>query len=416
MKRVVVTGIGVISAAGEDKETFYNNLIEGKPCIEKVDNFDVSLFTSKIASQDLEFDPSRSGIKDSKRMDRYVQFAVASAKQAVSDSGLDIEKTDTRRVGVILANAICGTRFMEEEFLFVTDWGKHPIDFRKSRPYLYDAAMFNTPSAEIAAIYKTGGMNCTISTGCTAGTDSLGFAYELIRDARQDIIIAGASEAPITPITFGAFDVVNVLAKNNEEPHRASRPFDNKRNGFVISEAAGILIMEELEHAKRRGAHIYAEVIGYGTSCNAYHMTDLPADGEPMARCMEEAIRDAAIKKEEIGYINAHGSSTRQNDAFETDAYKKVFADYAYKIPISSIKSMIGHPLAAANAVESVLCCMVFEKGYLPPTINQEEPDPKCDLDYIPNKKRESMPDYILKTSSGFSGIHSSIIFKKWSS
>jgi 3-oxoacyl-(acyl-carrier-protein) synthase len=348
-------------------------------------------------------------------MDRYVQFAIAAAKQAVEDSKIDIKKINTKRFGVILANAICGTRFMEEEFLLVTDWGKKPIDPRKGRPYLYDAAMFNTPSAEIGAIYHTQGLNCTVSTGCTAATDSLGFSFELIREGRQDIIIAGGSEAPVCPITFGAFDVVNVLAKNNDEPHKASRPFDNKRNGFVISEAAGVVILEELEHAKKRGAHIYGELIGYGTSCNAFHMTDLPEDGEAMERCITDAIKDAGIKNEDIDYINTHGSSTRQNDVFETNAYKAVFGDYAYKIPISSIKSMIGHPLAAANAVESVLCAMIFEKGYLPPTINQEEPDPKCDLDYIPNVKREYMPNYILKTSSGFSGIHSSIVFKKWS-
>ncbi len=413
-RRVVITGLGIISAAGEEKNEFYQNLINGKPCIERVENFDVSLFVSKIASQDLDFDPLKFGITEHKRMDRYVQFGIAAAKQAVEDSKINFRKLEQRRCGVILANAICGTRFMEEEFLLVTEWGKKAIDPQKGRPYLYDAAMFNTPSAEVGAIYETQGINCTVSTGCTAATDAFGFAYELIRDGRQDVIIAGASEAPVCPITFGAFDVVNVLAKNNDEPHKASRPFDNKRNGFVISEAAGVLILEDLEHAKKRGVDIYAEIMGYGTSCNAYHMTDLPENGEPMARCMEIAISEAGIKKEEIGYINAHGSSTRQNDAFETDAYKQVFGDLAYKIPISSIKSMIGHPLAAANAAESVLCCMIFKEGYLPPTINQEEKDPKCDLDYIPNVKRKLMPEYILKTSSGFSGIHSSIVFKRW--
>ncbi len=413
-RRVVITGIGVISAAGEDKDTFYNNLIAGKAFIERVNNFDVSLFLSKIASQDLSFDPLNFGIKDHERMDRYVQFGIAAAKKAVEDSSISLDVLKDYKCGVVLANAICGTRLMEEEFLLVTDWGKNPIDPRKGRPYLYDAAMFNTPGAEISAVYGTKGINCTVSTGCTAGTDSLGFAYELIKEGRQDVVISGANEAPITPITFGAFDVVSVLAKNNDEPHKSSRPFDNKRNGFVLSEAAGILIMEELEHAQKRGAHIYAEVVGYGTSCNAYHMTDLPENGEPMAKCMRDAMKEAGIKPEDIGYINAHGSSTRQNDSFETDAYKRALGDFAYKVPISSIKSMIGHPLAAANAVESVMCCMVFEKGYLPPTINQEEPDPKCDLDYVPNKKREVMPEYILKTSSGFSGIHSSIIFKKW--
>lgn len=413
-KRVVVTGIGVIAACGEDKETFYENLIEGRSFIEKVENFDVSLFNSKIASQDLGFDPLKFEIRDFGRMDRYVQFSLAAAKQAVEDARIDFKKTDRRRCGVVLSNAICGTRFMEEEFLFVTDWGKNPIDPRKGRPYLYDAAMFNTPSAEISAVYNTQGMNCTVSTGCTGATDALGFSFELISEGRQDCVISGGTEAPITPITFGAFDVVNVLSKRNDQPHKASRPFDNKRDGFVISEAAGVLILEELEHARKRSAPIYAEILGYGTSCNAFHMTDLPDDGEAMERCMREAIEDSQVKIEDIGYINAHGSSTRQNDIFETAAYKSVLGDYAYKVPISSIKSMIGHPLAAANAVESVLCCMVFKRGYLPPTINQEEPDPKCDLDYIPNKKRQLMPEYILKTSSGFSGIHSSLVFKKW--
>lgn len=413
-KRVVVTGIGIIAPCGEDKDVFYKNLAEGRPFIERVENFDVSLFNSKIASQDLNFDPLEFGIEEYPRMDRYVQFAIASAKQAVGDAGLEFKKLNLKKCGVVLANAICGTRFMEEEFLFVTDWGKKPIDPRKGRPYLYDAAMFNTPSSEISAIYNTQGINCTLSTGCTAGTDSLGFAFELIREGRQDLVITGASEAPVTPITFGAFDVVNVLSKRNDQPQKSSRPFDNKRDGFVISEGAGVLILEELEHAKARGVAIYAEVVGYGTSCNAYHMTDLPEDGRPLTRCIEQALKDAGIRQDEISYINAHGSSTRQNDTFETDAYKKAFGEYAYKIPISSIKSMIGHPLAAANAVESVLCCMIFKKKYLPPTINQEEPDPKCDLDYIPNTGRELMPEYILKTSSGFSGIHSSIIFKNY--
>lgn len=416
MKRVVITGLGVISPAGEDKETFYNNLVAGKPFIEKVENFDVSLFNSKIAAQDLAFDPLNFGISpdDAKRMDRYVQFNIAAAKQAIQDSKINLDKVNLYQAGVVLANAICGTRFMEEEFLLVTDWGKKPIDPRKGRPYLYDASMFNTPSSEIASIYNLKGINCTISTGCTAGTDSIGFAYELIKEGRQELIVAGAGEAPITPITFGAFDVIGAISKRNDEPQKASRPFDKKRDGFVLAEGCGIMVVEELEHAKRRGAHIYCEIIGYGTSCNAYHMTDLPEDGLAMVQCIEETFKDAKLEKEKIDYINTHGSSTPQNDVFETNAYKLFFGDYAYKMPTSSVKSMIGHPLAAANAVESVLCAMIFEKNILPPTINLDEPDPKCDLDYIPHKAREKRVDYILKTSSGFSGIHSSLIFKRW--
>jgi 3-oxoacyl-(acyl-carrier-protein) synthase len=228
-------------------------------------------------------------------------------------------------------------------------------------------------------------------------------------------MIAGASEAPVTPVTFGAFDVVNVLSSHyNDNPEAASRPFDNKRDGFVISEGAGILILEELNHALKRNAHIYAEVLGFGTSCNAFHMTDLPADGTAMASCINLALQDSSLKPQEIDYINAHGSSTRMNDIFETSAYKMVFGDYAYKLPESSLKSMIGHPLAAANAVELVVCSMIFAKNILPPTINQEEKDPLCDLDYIPNEARAQKVDTILKTSSGFSGIHSALIIKRF--
>jgi 3-oxoacyl-(acyl-carrier-protein) synthase len=274
--------------------------------------------------------------------------------------------------------------------------------------------MFNTPSSEIANLWKLNGICTTVSTGCTAGTDSVGLSLEMIQDGRQDVIITGASEAPITPITFGAFDVVNVLSTLNDEPAKASRPFDDRRNGFVISEGCGILILEELEHALRRKAKIYAEVLGYGTCNNAFHMTDLPADGEAMAECITLALEDADIAPDKIGYISAHGSSTKQNDVFETAAYKKVFQHLAYNIPISSLKSMYGHPLAAANAVELVACALIFKHNFLPPTINQEVPDPLCDLDYIPNTGRKEKVDYILKTSSGFSGLHSSLILKRW--
>lgn len=312
------------------------------------------------------------------------------------------------------ANAICGTKWMEEEFALVTDNGKNPIDPTIVRPDLYDASMFNTPSSELAAKYGLKGVCNTISTGCTAGTDSVGFSYETIMDGDTDIMITGASEAPICPMTFGCFDTVNVLSTLNDEPEKASRPFDAKRNGFVISEGAGLLIVEELEHAKKRGARIYAEIIGFGTTNNAYHMTDLPANGEPKAKCIRLALEDAGVKPEDIDYINGHGSSTRQNDVFETNAYKMVFGDHAYNIPITSLKSMIGHPLAGANGVELVISSLTMERNILPPTINQETPDPECDLDYVPNVKREKKVNYLLKTSSGFSGIHSAMVLKRY--
>jgi beta-ketoacyl-acyl-carrier-protein synthase II len=415
-KRVVVTGLGVIAPSGIGLEEFWRNISGGVSAVTKVTNFDVSQFNSQIAGQVEGFVPRHFGLseEEAQRMDRYVQFALAAAKMAVEHARLDFNHVDKRRVGVILANAISGTKYMEEEFLRVTHNGKEPIDPRLVRPDLYDASMFNTPSSEISNLWKLKGICTTVSTGCTAGTDSVGLSFETIQDGRQDVIITGASEAPLTPITFGAFDVINVLSVYNDAPAKASRPFDGKRNGFVISEGCGILILEELEHALRRRANIYAEVLGYGTCNNAFHMTDLPADGEAMAECIRLALEDAGITPDTIGYINAHGSSTQQNDVFETAAYKKVFHDGAYKIPISSLKSMFGHPLAAANALELVACTFIFKHNFLPPTINQEVPDPRCDLDYIPNKGRENKVDYILKTSSGFSGLHSSLVLKRW--
>jgi beta-ketoacyl-acyl-carrier-protein synthase II len=415
-RRVVITGLGIIAPSGVSPDEFWGNISRGISAVKRVTNFDISQFNTQIAAQVENFSPEKFGLseKSAGRMDRYVQFALAASNMAVKDSALQFDLEKRQRVGVILANAICGTKYMEEEFLRVTDNGKAPIDPRLVSPDLYDASMFNTPSSEICSFYKLNGTCLTVSTGCTAGTDSVGLSYEMIQDGKQDVIITGASEAPITPITFGAFDVVNVLSTLNDEPAKASRPFDAKRNGFVISEGCGILVLEELEHAIRRNARIYAEIIGYGTCNNAFHMTDLPADGEAMADCINLTLEDAGVPPERIDHVNAHGSSTRQNDVFETSAYKTVFGDYAYKLPISSLKSMFGHPLAAANAVELVAVSLIFKNNFLPPTINQEVADPACDLDYIPNKGREKKADYILKTSSGFSGIHSSMLLKRW--
>ena len=417
-KRVVVTGIGVLSPNGIGKEAFFEGMVSGKSAIRKVTDFDVSQFHSQIAAQIKDFDPFYFGLtkEEVERMDRYVQFAVACVEMAIEDAKLLLNKEEKERIGVCLANAICGTRYMEEEFLRVTNFGKEPIDPRKVRPFLYDASMFNTPSSEIASRYKLKGICTTVSTGCTAGTDAVGFAYEAIQNGEADIMITGAAEAPLCPITFAAFDVLNVISSRNDEPEKASRPFDKERDGFVLSEGCGILILEELNHALKRGAHIYCEITGFGTCCNAYHMTDLPEDGDAMAACINFTLKDAKLPPEAIDYINAHGSSTKQNDVFETNAYKKVFGKNAYKIPISSLKSMIGHPLAAANSIELVACALVFERDILPPTINQEVPDPVCDLDYIANKAREKRVNHILKTSSGFSGIHSSMILSRWNS
>jgi 3-oxoacyl-(acyl-carrier-protein) synthase len=408
-RRVVITGIGVISPNGIGKKNAWEGFSGGKSGVRLVEGFDVSVFNTKIAAQVRDFDPFKLGLthKEVMRMDRYVQFGVTAGKMAVEDSKLDFSKEDPQRIGVCLANAICGTKYMEEEFALVTEDGKKPIDPSLVRPDLYDAAMFNTPSIELSARFGLKGTCNTISTGCTAGTDSLGFGLETVQDGEQDVMICGAAEAPLTPITFGAFDVVNVLSVYNEDPQKASRP-------FVLGEGAGILILEELGHALKRNAPIYCEVLGFGTSCNAFHMTDLPSDGAAMETCIALALKDADAKPAEIDYINAHGSSTRMNDIFESNAYKAIFGDYAYKLPISSFKSMIGHPLAAANAIEMTMASMIFEKNILPPTINQEEKDPQCDLYYIPNQAIQKKVNTIIKTSSGFSGIHSSLILRRF--
>ncbi|MDD5771133.1 MAG: beta-ketoacyl-[acyl-carrier-protein] synthase family protein [Candidatus Omnitrophica bacterium] len=415
-RRVVITGIGVISPNGIGKIDAWDGFSSGVSGVRRVEGFDVSVFNTKIASQVMNFDPFKSGLthQEAMRMDRYVQFGVVAGKMAAEDSGLDFSKEDPERIGVCLANAICGTKYMEEEFALVTEDGKKPIEPSLVRPDLYDAAMFNTPSIELSARFGLKGICNTISTGCTAGTDSLGFGLESIQDGEQDIMICGAAEAPLTPITFGAFDVVNVLSVHNDEPQKASRPFDNRRDGFVLGEGAGILILEELNHALKRNAPVYCEVLGFGTSCNAFHMTDLPSDGRAMETCISLALKDADVKPAEIDYINAHGSSTRMNDIFETNAYKAIFGDHAYKLPISSFKSMIGHPLAAANAIEMTIASLIFEKDIIPPTINQEEKDPQCDLYYVPNQAISRKVNLILKTSSGFSGIHSSLVLKRF--
>ena len=416
-RRVVITGLGVISPNGIGKDNLWKGMRDGISGVSRVNIYDVSKFHSQIAAQVEDFDPFKLGLttEEVARMDRYVQFAVVAANEAVRDAKIDFSNEDPTRCGITLANAICGTKYMEEEFLRVTNDGVDPIDPSLVRPDLYDASMFNTPSSEIAARFKMKGICNTLSTGCTAGSDAIGFAFDAIKHGDVDVVISGASEAPLTPITFGAFDVVNVLSNRNDEPEKASRPFDNKRNGFVLSEGCGILILEELSHALKRGAHIYCEVIGFGTTCNAFHMTDLPADGIPMAKCINLTLEDAGIKPKEIDYINAHGSSTRMNDVFETRGYKIALGDYVYKVPISSLKSMIGHPLAAANAVEIVTTSMMFDYNIVPPTINQEERDPECDLNYVPNEAIKKKINMVLKTSSGFSGIHSSLVFRRYS-
>jgi beta-ketoacyl-acyl-carrier-protein synthase II len=414
LRRVVITGLGIIAPGGIGKEPFWKSMVEGRSQTALIESFDTSQFISKVGAEVKGFDPSDFGISSDKAagMDRYLQFAVAGARLAVTDSGIDFNNINTERCGVTMANAICGTKWMEEEFLRVTDNAKGPIDSALATRFLYDASIFNSPSNFIAAEFGLQGGACVISTGCTAGTDSVAYGYENIQLGLADIMITGASEAPLTPVALAAFDVIKALSKYNDEPEAASRPFDRTRNGFVLSEGCGILVLEEYEHAKRRGANIYAEICGFGSTSNAFHMTDLPPDGDALARSIKLAMNQAGIAPEDVDYINSHGSSTEQNDVFETSAIKSALGHHAYSVPVSSIKSMIGHPLAAANSIELALGAMVLERGVVPPTINYRTPDPNCDLDYVPNTARDKKVTTMIKTSSGFSGIHSSLVLR----
>lgn len=414
MRRVVITGLGIIAPGGIGKEAFWNSMIEGRSQTALITAFDTSQFLSKVAAEVRGFRPEDFGISadEAAGMDRYLQFAVAGAKLAVEDAGLDFGTEDRTRCGVALANAICGTKWMEEEFLRVTANGMEPIDPALASGFLYDASIFNSPANYVAARFGLQGGACVLSTGCTAGTDSVAYAYESIQMGLTDIMLAGASEAPITPIAVAAFDVIKALSRHNDEPEAASRPFDKTRNGFVISEGAGVLALEEYEHARRRGARIYGEVAGFGSTSNAYHMTDLPSDGDALGRSIKIALKEAGISPEKVDYINSHGSSTEQNDIFETNAIKAALGPHANKVAVSSIKSMIGHPLAAANAIELAASAIVLERGFVPPTINYRETDPECDLDYVPNEARKMKVRTLIKTSSGFSGIHSSMVLR----
>ncbi len=412
-RRVVVTGVGVIAPNGIGKETFWINTLLGKSGIVEIEFAKVHRLKSTVGGRVSDFDPRVFGLRENQicRLDRYVQFALAATKMAIIEAGLDLTNTEHNEIGVCIANAIGGTKHMEEEFLKLTENGKMPLNPTWAHKALFQASTFNVASAEIAYEYKFKGPCNTVPTGCAAGLDAIGLSLDLIRSGRAKVMITGASEAPLTPMVMAAFDAIGALSsKHNHTPSQASRPFDALRDGFVLGESCGILVLEEREHALRRKAPILAEIKGYGSTSNAYHMTSLPDNGADLARSIEIALQDAKIDPDEIDYINAHGSSTPQNDVNETAAYKKIFGKKANQLLISSLKSMCGHALAAANAIETIatICSIVDQKVH--PTMNYSIPDPACDLNYVPNKAAPHAMKYALKNASGFSGIHSSIV------
>lgn len=411
MRRVAVTGLGVLAPTGIGTKSFAHSLWESRSGVSRIASFDPSSFGSQIAGQLPEVRLPLLPAEDPHGDDRVVRLALAAATEAMTESGLDIDSLDPTRAGVVIANAIAGTKFMTEHFPDITANGTGPIDAAAAHQRLHLSATFNTASSTVADTFGFCGPAITITTGCTGGNDAVGFALDVIRRGEADVMLAGAAEAPIAPFVIACFDVIGALSvQHNAQPEEASRPFDAQRDGFVLAEGAGVAVLEGWEHARSRGAPILAEVLGFGSSSNAFHMTDLAEDGADLARSFELALIDGHVAPDAIDYVNAHGSSTPQNDLCETNAIKRALGNHAVRTPISSIKSMLGHALAAANALEFVACTLALGDQVVPPTINLGAPGSGCDLDYVPNVARDQRLDTVASLSSGFGGIHSTVI------
>lgn len=411
MKRVVITGIGMISPCGNSKEEFWDNYLSGKSFITAYNEYPEMELKSRVQGKVQNFEDFNYLFSSNEmlRMGKHTRFAIAATDMAINDSKLDLSTENVEKIGLCIGNAIGDTPYCEEQFREINNKKE-----KKINKYLYSKCMFSGIVTEISSRYSLKGSGYTMSTGCTSGIDSVGYGFEVISKGLNDIemMICGATEAPITPMTYSSFDAINALTESWDIPENASTPFDLNRDGFVLAEGCGILLLEEYEHAKKRNANIYCEILSFATENNALHMTDLKTDGETLANVISDALIEAKVLPKDISYISAHGSSTQQNDLFETNAYKKVFENGAYNIPISSGKSQAGHPLGAASALELVCCCMIFKKNKIPPTVNLTVQDPLCDLDYVSGQGRDLKVRYILKDASGFSGIHSAMVLK----
>jgi act minimal PKS ketosynthase (KS/KS alpha) len=414
-RRVVITGIGVVAPGGIGAKEFWNLLSQGRTATRAVTFFDSSPFRSRVAAE-VDFDPRAHGLgpQEIRRMDRAAQFAVVAAGEALADSGIGADGIDPYRTGVSVGSAVGATMSLDREYRVVSDGGRLDlVDHRYAVPHLYDAFVPSSFAREVAWKAGAEGPAAVISTGCTSGLDSVGYAVELIREGGVDVMVAGATDAPISPITVACFDAIKATTPRNDDPEHASRPFDRSRNGFVLGEGSAILVLEEYEHAKRRGAHLYAEIAGFASRCNAFHMTGLRPDGAEMAEAIKVALAEARMNPEEIHYINAHGSGTKQNDRHETAAFKRSLGDHAYRTPVSSIKSMIGHSLGAIGSLEVAASALAIEHNLVPPTANLHEPDPECDLDYVPLTAREQTTDAVLSVGSGFGGFQSAMVLRR---
>jgi len=407
--RVVVTGMGVVTALGSDLETFWNNLVAGKSGVSRIESFDASEFPTQIAAEIKDFNPEDYiDKKEARRMDRFVQLAVAASRLAVRDAGLEPgANIDPERLGVMVGSGIGGLGTWEEQHRILLEKGPKRVS-----PFFIPMMIANMASGQISMITGAKGPNSTAVTACATGTHSIGDSFKLIQRGDADAMICGGAEAAIRPTGMAGFCSMRAMSTRNDEPEKASRPFDAGRDGFVMGEGSGVLVLESLEHAVKRGARIYAEVIGYGMSGDAYHMTDPDPDGA--ARCMQRALKDAGIAPEAIDYINAHGTSTPVGDKSETTAIKKAFGDHAYKLAVSSTKSMTGHLLGAAGGIEAVILALTLKDGVIAPTINLENKDPECDLDYVPNAARKSDVRTALSNSFGFGGHNATIVMRKY--
>lgn len=406
--RVVVTGVGVISPIGNNKEVFWDNLINGVSGIDTITRFDVTPYPTKIAAEVKDFDPAQYiDKKEARRMDRVTQFAVAAAKMAVENAGFDVDDLNKEKMGVILGCGIGGIQTFEDQSRVLINKGPGRIS-----PFFVPMMIANMPSGQVSIALGAKGPNTTVVTACASGTNAVGDAFKAIQRGDADIMVTGGTEAPITPLAVGGFCAMKAMSTRNEEPKRASRPFDTERDGFVMGEGAGILILESLEHAQKRGARIYAEVVGYGATADAHHITAPAPEGEGAARAMAMAIADAGLEPKDVNYINAHGTSTDLNDKNETQAIRSVLGESADSVAVSSTKSMTGHLLGAAGGIEAIVCALTINNGIIPPTINYENPDPNCNLDYVPNQARKAKVDVAMSNSLGFGGHNATLVLK----
>lgn len=407
--RVVITGIGAITPIGNDVNTFWNSIKDGKCGIDKITAFDTTNYKAKLAAEVKDFEVTNYIDKrEARRLDKFCHFALAAADEAMRDSGLNEDNVDKERMGVIVGSGVGGIATIEEQHNKLLQKGPNRVT-----PFFIPMIISNMAAGNIAIKFGAKGICTNIVTACATGTHAIGEAFHNIRNGISDVIIAGGAEASITPLAVAGFTSLTALS-TSEDKERASIPFDKERHGFVMGEGSGIVVLESLENALKRNAKIYAEVVGYGATCDAYHITSPSPNGEGGARAMEIAIKDAEIEKKEISYINAHGTSTPYNDKFETAAIKTVFGENAYKIPVSSTKSMTGHLLGAAGAIEAIVCTKSVQEGFIPATIGYKVPDEECDLDYVPNEGRSADLKYVMSNSLGFGGHNSTIILKKW--